>query len=644
MKELNKLSRSFYRAIGMKNCFKMLLMFLLFISKTKAQSPVQSYQNLQAKLAKGWNTWNTNSILSHVLLPEGISVNLGFKDNSINGDNYLHECYPSYKEKSSEDVTIGYHAYDGSYTEAVINWHGLTVKIETATKGRDLVILVTPIQLPKKDIQLVSEVAMMWNRGGTITKNSQNIEIYTKGQKRLVQPTKPTIKAFLPLKGKYLVLKLNEPIGIAVGNEKLNLNAIKQQILLQRTRFEDNLKRYSPNEETYLVQQSAIAWNTIYDPEREAVIVPVSRNWNTFFGGSYVLFDWDTYLSGLMAGFDNKSLAYANVVEVSKSIDQYGMVPNYVSAQGLGSPDRSQPPVGSIFVQELYNKYKDKWLIELLFDKLVRWNQWWLKHRQTNGYLCWGSDKISTDGAANTWQGAAYESGLDNSPMYDDVPFDTVSHQMVLADVGLMSLYIADCNALAELARIIGRNTEAKELEERAKVFSQSLSTLWNNDIGMFLNKRTDTGAWNKRLSPTLFYPLIANVATPLQAKRMIEEHLLNPNEFWGEWVLPSIARNDPAFEQQDYWRGRIWAPLNFLVYKGLKNYDFPNARKELVNKSNDLLLKNWRSKHAVFENYHASGVGRLPNENLNRSDNFYHWGALLGYMYLLEQTNPRSK
>jgi putative isomerase len=55
-------------------------------------------------------------------------------------------------------------------------------------------------------------------------------------------------------------------------------------------------------------------------------------------------------------------------------------------------------------------------------------------------------------------------------------------------------------------------------------------------------------------------------------------------------------------------------------------------------------LLKNWRSKHAVFENYHASGVGRLPNVNLNRSDNFYHWGALLGYMYLLEQINPRSK
>jgi glycogen debranching enzyme len=44
----------------------------------------------------------------------------------------------------------------------------------------------------------------------------------------------------------------------------------------------------------------------------------------------------------------------------------------------------------------------------------------------------------------------------------------------------------------------------------------------------------------------------------------MITEHLRNPDEFWGEWVLPSIARNDPAYPDQTYWRGRIWAPMNF--------------------------------------------------------------------------------
>jgi hypothetical protein len=36
----------------------------------------------------------------------------------------------------------------------------------------------------------------------------------------------------------------------------------------------------------------------------------------------------------------------------------------------------------------------------------------------------------------------------------------------------------------------------------------------------------------------------------------MICEHLLNAAEFWGDRVIPSIARDDPAFKDQDYCEG----------------------------------------------------------------------------------------
>ena len=35
----------------------------------------------------------------------------------------------------------------------------------------------------------------------------------------------------------------------------------------------------------------------------------------------------------------------------------------------------------------------------------------------------------------------------------------------------------------------------------------------------------------------------------------------LNTGEFWGDWVLPSIARSDPAFHKQRYWKGALPAP-----------------------------------------------------------------------------------
>lgn len=37
--------------------------------------------------------------------------------------------------------------------------------------------------------------------------------------------------------------------------------------------------------------------------------------------------------------------------------------------------------------------------------------------------------------------------------------------------------------------------------------------------------------------------------ATDEQAERMINEHLTNPEEFWGEWVIPVAPRNSYAFQ-----------------------------------------------------------------------------------------------
>jgi hypothetical protein len=37
------------------------------------------YLAIKQRLARGWNTWNTRSVLAHTLLPEGFALNLAFK-------------------------------------------------------------------------------------------------------------------------------------------------------------------------------------------------------------------------------------------------------------------------------------------------------------------------------------------------------------------------------------------------------------------------------------------------------------------------------------------------------------------------------------------------------------------------------------
>jgi neutral trehalase len=331
------------------------------------------------------------------------------------------------------------------------------------------------------------------------------------------------------------------------------------------------------------------------------VISPVSRTWAANWGG-YVLFDWDSFFTATLAGIGDRDLAYANAIEILREETPQGFVPNYAGPAGWKSFDRSEPPVGAITVLGLYKQYHDRWFLKEAFTPLLRWNRWWSEHRDIQGYLAWGSDgenrpESVDDGKRGIRAGAILESGLDNSPMYDHATYNPQTHMLEYADVGLMSMYIADCDALAQIAEILNKPDMARELKDRAVRYRTKLQTLWDPKAGIFLNKDLHTGQFNIRLSPTNFYPMMAHAATPEQAHTMIEKHLLNPKEFWGQWVIPSIERDDPAFHDQNYWRGRIWGPMNYLVYLGLCNYDDPRVREELAEKSYALFLKEWTEK-----------------------------------------------
>lgn len=357
-----------------------------------------------------------------------------------------------------------------------------------------------------------------------------------------------------------------------------------------------------------------------------------------------MLFDWDTFFAATLASIGDKDLAYANALEILREETPQGFVPNYARAGNWKSTDRSEPPVGSITVLDLYQRFHDRWFLEDAFTPLLRWNRWWNEHRQMEGFIVLGSDPDNQpanldDRSRGTWQGAVYESGLDNSPMYDGTFYNPQTHLLEYADVGMTSLYIADCDGLAQIADTLQKPAEAKELRDRARRYRAKLATLWDEKTGIFLNRDLHTGQFNYRLSPTNFYPMLAKAATPEQARRMIEKHLLNPDEFWGQWVIPMIARNDPAFKDQAYWRGRIWGPANYLVYLGLENYADADTRRQFAAKSYNLFLKEWNEKRHVHENYNAiTGEG----DDVKSSDRFYHWGALLGYVESLESDHPQ--
>ena len=607
-----------------------------------------SYATLKARLARGWNTWNTRSVLSHVLLPEGFALNLGFKDYASR--RYLKEAFVGQKDPQAEQIHPGLRTYDGSYTELTLRWQGLEVFVQSSTDGDDLVLLVTPKTQHRKTPIVVVEPGILWNRPGYVTREGDVLVGYCPERIIHVYGTvAPVVDPYIPVQTGYLALPLDGPVGVSTGKRRTVADI---QAILERNRaaYLAHVATYGDLAEVYTAMQTCLAWDTIYEPEHDRVVSPVSRRWNIGWGG-YVLFDWDTYFAALMAALDNPDLAYANAIEITREHTERGFVPNFGSVCNIKSRDRSQPPVGAMVVREIYrangtfDKHSGEWFLREVFDDLLTWNRWWPAHRlDKSGLLCWGSDPYEPIADAHfeinsvhDWQAAAFESGLDNSPMYDAIPFNAETHLMELTDVGLNGMYVMDCEALADIADVLGRTAEAIELRARAVTFRNALQTLWDEETGIFLNRRTDTGEFSPRLSPTNFYALLGKVATQAQAERMMAEHFYNPAEFWGDWMLPSIARNDPAYPDQEYWRGRIWAPMNILVYLGLRNYDLPQARADLAEKSTQLLLQEWREHGHVHENYNAdTGEGC----DVRSSDGFYHWGGLLGLIAFIEANN----
>jgi hypothetical protein len=116
---------------------------------------------------------------------------------------------------------------------------------------------------------------------------------------------------------------------------------------------------------------------------------------------------------------------------------------------------------------------------------------------------------------------------------------------------------------------------------------------------------------------------MLAGIATPEQAKRMVQEHLVNPREFWGQYVIPTVSRSDPAFQDQYYWRGDIWGPTNYLVYEGLDRYGYDEVALQFAEKSYQLFMDDWNAHQHTDEQYYAWGGSA-------GGDIHYTWGALL--------------
>jgi putative isomerase len=382
--------------------------------------------------------------------------------------------------------------------------------------------------------------------------------------------------------------------------------------------------------------RDVIGWNTVWDSANRRPYTSLSRNWVAQKFGGWGVWLNDVLYHGLMAGLFDPEIARENLAAVFAGVTPAGNLPCLLTGRDSWV-DRSQPPIGAFVVWLLYLRGRDPRILNDSYEVLARNHDWWWRTRDGNGdgLVEYGTSPVGGGLYRGTKLAAKDESSMDNSPVHDEAALRADVWTLDCADVGLNSLLALEGEMLANIARALGRDADATRLSAQSDALKARIrERLWDGERRVFAN-RLWSGKFTRSLAPTSFYPLAAGAASPEQAQELLRL-LKDVTKFGGTWRLPSCTRDDPAFPDNVYWRGRVWPPLNFLVWHGLKRYGFEAEASALADDSYRLFQGEWARRNCP-ENYNAVTGEALDQPD---TDSFYGWGALMPYMAVGEITD----
>jgi len=125
------------------------------------------------------------------------------------------------------------------------------------------------------------------------------------------------------------------------------------------------------------------------------------------------------------------------------------------------------------------------------------------------------------------------------------------------------------------------------------------------------------------------FLAMWADIATPEQAKRMVEEHYKNTKTFNAPYGVRTLSKlekmyNLKASGNPSSWLGPIWGISNYMTWRGLVKYGFKNEAKELASKTIIMFGKDFEKSGTLHEYYQPENGEPILNPG------FQNWNYLV--------------
>jgi hypothetical protein len=268
-----------------------------------------------------------------------------------------------------------------------------------------------------------------------------------------------------------------------------------------------------------------------------------------------------------------------------------GLIPGVISFDSAGKPAwkdfKGFPPLWVVSVDAYRDVAGDVGFLRECLDALRRQIGWFESKRALPGggfyYL---------DVTTGPW-----ESGVDEGIRYDERP--PAAAAAVDASAHLYMLY----DHAARWSKQLGE--PPADWEQKAQTLRQFIQReLWDPQSGFFYDRWTVQAPERRHLAFEGMWPLVTGAATAAQAARVIDEHLLNPGEFFAPHPIATVALGDPKFALR-MWRGPAWNCMTYWAARGCVRYGRPDAARRLLERALDATALQFERTGTIWEFYH---------------------------------------
>ncbi len=301
---------------------------------------------------------------------------------------------------------------------------------------------------------------------------------------------------------------------------------------------------------------------------------------------------WDSAMHALAYRHVDPDLARNQLRSMLACQLDDGMLPDAVYDEGviseIGHPIRAEvtkPPILAWAALKLHETDHDFDFLREIYIPLVSWNAWWFSMNDDD-----------VDGIAQ--YNHPYSSGLDDSPLWD--------YGMPVESPDLNTYLCVQMGSLAMIAERLGLKAEGAMWRRRAAaIVGRMIDHFWDEEAGLFWATHHHEPIRVK--TPFNLYPLWTG-QLPEHIRNRLIGHLTNPDEFWNEYVIPTVARDDEHFDPVTMWRGPVWVNINYFFIEALQQIGETALATQLRTKTLDLI-----QSHASIYEYYNANTGEPP-------------------------------